>query len=122
MLVPPGSIHLHKNSPSVLHLPLWVSTTGRSGILRASVAGVGLSLGENHFPVDSLTWREFLIGLKTCLFYHGPGNPVLQPTSAQFPQSEDNIKKNWSIPLRKHKRQQPKDSSGTDSTLKEKIG
>jgi hypothetical protein len=28
MPVPPGSIHLHKHSPSVLHLPLWVSTTG----------------------------------------------------------------------------------------------
>jgi hypothetical protein len=29
MPVPPGSIHLHKHSPSVLHLPLWVSTTGQ---------------------------------------------------------------------------------------------
>jgi hypothetical protein len=24
-----GSIHLHKHSPSVLHLPLWVSAIGR---------------------------------------------------------------------------------------------
>jgi hypothetical protein len=29
MHVLPRSIHLHKNIPSVLHLPLWVSTTGR---------------------------------------------------------------------------------------------
>jgi hypothetical protein len=29
MPVPPGSIHLHKHSPSVLHLPLWVSATGQ---------------------------------------------------------------------------------------------
>jgi hypothetical protein len=37
---------------------------------QSSVAGVGLSLGENHFPTDSLTWREFLTGLTTCLFNH----------------------------------------------------
>jgi hypothetical protein len=85
MPVPPRSIHLHKHSPSVLHLPLWVSATGQIRNSQSSVAGVGLSLGENHFPTDSLTWREFLTGLTTCLFYHGPDNPLLQPVSTQFP-------------------------------------
>jgi hypothetical protein len=122
MPVPPGSIHLHKHSPSVLHLPLWVSATGRIKNSQSSVAGVGLSLGENHFPTDSLTWRELLTGLTTCLFNHGPDNPLLQPVSAQFQQGEDNNNNNWSIPLRKNRRQQPKDSSGTDSTLQEQIG
>jgi hypothetical protein len=28
MPIPPESIHIHKHSPSVLHLPLWVSATG----------------------------------------------------------------------------------------------
>jgi hypothetical protein len=59
---------------------------------QSSVAGVGLSLRENHFPTNSLTWREFLIGLTTCLFNHGPDNPLLQPTSNQFQQGEDNNK------------------------------
>jgi hypothetical protein len=69
MPVPPRSIHLHKHSPSVLHLPLWASTTGQIRKSQSSEAGAGLSLGENHFPADSLTWREFLTGLTTCLFY-----------------------------------------------------
>jgi hypothetical protein len=90
MHVPPGSIHLHKNSPSVLHLPLWVSATGQIRNSQSFVAGVGLSLGENHFPTDSLTWREMLTGLTTCLFNHGPDNLLLQPVSTQFPQGEDN--------------------------------
>jgi hypothetical protein len=37
---------------------------------QSSVAGVGLSLGENHFPTNSLTWRELPTGLTTCLFNH----------------------------------------------------
>jgi hypothetical protein len=53
---------------------------------QSSVAGAGLSLGENHFPTNSLTWRELLTGLTTCLFNHGPDNPLLQPTSTQFQQ------------------------------------
>jgi hypothetical protein len=93
--------------------------TGRIRNSQSSVAGVGLSLGENHFPTDSLTWRELLTGLTTCLFNHGPDNPLLQPVSAQFPQGEDN---NNTIPLRKNRRQQPKDSSGTDSALQGWIG
>jgi hypothetical protein len=40
-----------------------------------------------------------LTGLTTCLFNHGPDNPLLQPVSTQFPQGEDN--NNWSIQLRK---------------------
>jgi hypothetical protein len=50
--------------------PLRVSTTGRIRNSQSFVAGVGLSLGENHFPTNSLTWRELLIGLTTCLFNH----------------------------------------------------
>jgi hypothetical protein len=65
MLVLPGSIHLHNHSPSVLHLPLWVSATGRIRKSQSFVAGAGLSLGENHFPANSLTWRELLTGLTT---------------------------------------------------------
>jgi hypothetical protein len=103
MPVPPESIHLHKHSPSVLHLPLWVSATGQIRNSQSSVAGVGLSLGENHFPTDSLTWRELLTGLTTCLFNHGPDNPVLQPVSTQFQHSEDSNNINWSTPLGKQK-------------------
>jgi hypothetical protein len=65
---------------------LRVSTTGRIRNSQSSVAGVGLSLGENHFPTNSLTWRELLTGLTTCLFNHGPDNPLLQPLSTQFQQ------------------------------------
>jgi hypothetical protein len=54
---------------------------------QSSVAGVGLSLGENHFPTDSLTWRELLTGLTTFLFYHGPDNLVLQPVFNSIPAS-----------------------------------
>jgi hypothetical protein len=50
------------------------------------VVGVGLSLGENHFSTNSLTWRELLTGLTTCLFNHGPDNPLPQPASTQFQQ------------------------------------
>jgi hypothetical protein len=88
----------------VLHLPLWASAIGQIRNSQSSEAGVGLSLGENHFPADSLTWRELLTGLTTCLFNHGPDNPLLQPVSAQFPQGEDNNNNNWSIPLRKNRR------------------
>jgi hypothetical protein len=96
MPVPPGSIHLHKHSPSVLHLPLWVSATGQIRNSQSSVAGVGLSLGENHFPTDSLTWRELLTGLTTCLFYHNPDNPEREcstssaHSSTQLQPGEDN--------------------------------
>jgi hypothetical protein len=107
----------------LLHLPLWVSVTSRIKNSQSSVAGAGLSLGENHFPTDSLTWREMLTGLTTYLFYHGPDNLLLQPVSSQFPQGEDNNNNNnWLIPLRKNRRQQPKDSSGTDTNLQERIG
>ena len=77
MHVPPGSIHLHKHSPSVLHLPLWVSATGQIRKSQSFVAGTGLSLGENHFPTNSLTWRELITGLTTFFFYHGPENLLL---------------------------------------------
>jgi hypothetical protein len=71
-------------------------------------------MGENHFPADSLTWRELLIGLKTYLFKYGPDNPFLQLVSTQFLQGEDNTN---TIPLRKKRRKQPKESSGMDSSL-----
>jgi hypothetical protein len=63
----------------MLHLPLWVSTTGWIRNSQSFVVGVGLTLGENHFPTISLTWREMLTGLTTYLFYHEPDNAVLQP-------------------------------------------
>jgi hypothetical protein len=66
--------------------PLKVSATGRIRTSHSSVAGVGLSLGENHFLANSLTWIEMLIGLTTCLFNHGPNNPLIQPLLNQFQQ------------------------------------
>jgi hypothetical protein len=99
MPVPPGSIHLHCHTVhQLLHLPLWVSTTGQIRNYQSSVAGVGLSLGEKHFPTNSLTWREMLTGLTTCLFYHKLDNLLLQPVSTQFLQGEDTTttrKKRW---------------------------
>jgi hypothetical protein len=62
----------------MLHLPLWISAIGRIRISQSFIAGVGISLGENHFLADSLTQRELLTGLTTCLFYHRPGNLLLQ--------------------------------------------
>jgi hypothetical protein len=66
--------------------PFRVSEIGRIRNSQSSVASVGVSLGENHFPTNSLTWREFLTGMATYLFNHGPDNPLLQPYSTQFPQ------------------------------------
>jgi hypothetical protein len=95
MPVPPGSIHLHCHTVHrLLHLPLRVSATGQIRNSQSSVAGAGLSLGENHFPTNSLSWRELLTGLTTCLFNHGPDNPLLQPVSTQFPQGKDNNNNN----------------------------
>jgi hypothetical protein len=72
--------------------PFRVSTTRWIRNSQSFVAGVGLSLGENHFPKKSLTWRELLTGLTTCLFNHGPDNPLLQPLPLSFQQGEDNNK------------------------------
>jgi hypothetical protein len=52
--------------------PLRVSTTGHIKNSQSSVAGAGLSLGENRFPKNSLTWRELLTSLTTCLFNPQP--------------------------------------------------
>jgi hypothetical protein len=62
MLVPPGSIHLHKHSSLVLHLPLWVSEIGQIKNSQSSVAGARISLGENHFPANSL-WEKTMFNL-----------------------------------------------------------
>jgi hypothetical protein len=78
----------------MLHLSLRVSTTDQIKNSQSFVASVGLSLGENHFPANSLTWREMLTGLTTCLFYHGLENPLLQLVSTQFLQGEDNNNSN----------------------------
>jgi hypothetical protein len=85
MHVPPGSIQLHKHSPSMLHLPLWALTIGHIRNYQSSIVGAGLALGENHFLASSHTYREMLTGLTTCLFYHGPDNPILQPVFNSFP-------------------------------------
>jgi hypothetical protein len=61
------------HSPSAAPLPFSGSQQqARIRNSQSSVAGAGLSLGENHFPTNSLTWRELLTGLTTCLFNHGP--------------------------------------------------
>jgi hypothetical protein len=46
---------------------------------QSSVDGVGLSLEEKQFPTKSLTWKELLTCMTTCLFNHGPNNLILQP-------------------------------------------
>jgi hypothetical protein len=79
----------------LLHLPLRVSATGHIRNSQSSVASDGLSLGENHFPSNSITWREMLTGLKTFLFYHGPDKPLLLRVSTQFLQGEDNNNNNF---------------------------
>jgi hypothetical protein len=78
--------------------------TGRIRNSQSYVAGVGLSLGENHYPTNSLTCRELLTGVTTCLFNHGPDNPLLQPVSTQFLQGKDNSDSNKI--LLTHRRQQ----------------
>jgi hypothetical protein len=67
MPVPPVSIHLHKNSPSVLTSLSGSQQQAESGSLRARSWCWTLS-GRNHFLANSLTRRELLIGLTTCLF------------------------------------------------------
>jgi hypothetical protein len=61
--------------------PLRVSVIGQIKNYHSYVASDGLSLRENHFPANSLTWRELLTGLTTCLFNHGPDNLLLQLSS-----------------------------------------
>jgi hypothetical protein len=71
MPVPPRNIHLHCHTiDRLLHLPLRVSATGRIMNSQSSVVGAGISLGENHFQANSLTWREFPRCPTTCLFNH----------------------------------------------------
>jgi hypothetical protein len=67
MHVPPGSIHLHKHIPLVLTSLSGSRQQARSGNLRARSWCWKLS-GRNHFPANSLTWRELLTGLTTYLF------------------------------------------------------
>jgi hypothetical protein len=102
MPVPPGSIHLHKHSPSVLHLPLWVSATGRIRKSQSPKLVLDtlwkkplpnkLSLLERvaHRPdnlplpttITSLTWREVSHRFDTDL--HWPVSPA--QSSAAWPQ------------------------------------
>jgi hypothetical protein len=67
MPVPPGSIHLHTHSPSVLTSLSGSRQQAGSGSLRARSWCWALS-GRNHFPTNSFTWKELLTGLTTCLF------------------------------------------------------
>jgi hypothetical protein len=65
MPVPPGSIHLHTHSPSVLTSPSGSRQQAGSGSLRARSWCWTLS-GRKHFPANSFTWKELLTGLTTC--------------------------------------------------------
>jgi len=56
------------NSPSAAHFPSRASTIGQIRNSHSFVVVVGLPRGEITSPTISLTWREFLIGLKTCFF------------------------------------------------------
>ena len=77
----PRNMHLHCSTVHrLLHFSFRVSATGWIRNSQSSIAGAGLSLGENHFPENSLTWRELLIDLTTFLFNHGPDNPLFQHT------------------------------------------
>jgi hypothetical protein len=67
MPVPPGSIHLHTHSPSVLTSPSGPRQQAGSGSLRVCSWCWALS-GRHHFPANSFTWKELLAGLTTCLF------------------------------------------------------
>jgi hypothetical protein len=79
MLVPLGSIHLHKHSPSVLTSLSGSRQQDGSGSLRARSWCWTLS-GRNHFPANSLTWRELPTGLTTYLFQQqSPPSPGKRP-------------------------------------------
>jgi hypothetical protein len=71
MHVPPGSIHLHTHSPSVLTSLSRSRQQARSRSLRAR-SWCWTLFGRNHFPANSFTWKELLVGLTTCLFQHQP--------------------------------------------------
>jgi hypothetical protein len=64
------------NSPSVAPLPFQGFNNRLDRNSQSTIAVVGLPQ-ENHFPTNSLTWREFLTG-STCLFNPWPDNPPLQ--------------------------------------------
>jgi hypothetical protein len=61
MPVPPGSIHLHTHSPSVLTSLSGSRQQAGSGSLRARIWCWALSR-RNHFPANSFTWKELLTG------------------------------------------------------------
>jgi hypothetical protein len=86
----PGNMHLHCSTVHrLLHFPSRASTTGRIRNSQSSVAVVGLPPGEITSPTNSLTWREFLTGLTTCFFNHGPDNPPLQTTVEKMGKARD---------------------------------
>ena len=75
----PGNMHLHCSTVHrLLRFPFRASTTCWIRNSQSSVAGAGLPPGEITSPTNSLTWREFLIGLTTCLLNHGLDNLPLQ--------------------------------------------
>jgi hypothetical protein len=66
----PSNIHLHYSMVHrLLHFPSKDSTTFQIKNCQSSVVVVGLPLAEITYPTISLTWREIIIGLKTCFFY-----------------------------------------------------
>jgi hypothetical protein len=65
----PENIHLHCSTVHrLLHFPSMASAIGRMRNSQISVDVVGLPPGEISSPTISLTWREFLIDLKTFFF------------------------------------------------------
>jgi hypothetical protein len=84
------------HSPSAAPPPFWGFNNRPDQNSQSSVEAMGLPPGELTSSTHSLTWRELLTGLTTCLFNHGPDNPLLQPASTQFHQGEDNSKAQYS--------------------------
>jgi hypothetical protein len=94
MSVRPESIHLHKNSLLVLHLPLWASTRCQIRNSQSSVAGAGLSLGENHFPIDPSPGKSCSQACHLASSTKGLTTRLFHKLPLQFSQGEDNNNNN----------------------------
>ena len=78
MLVPPRSIHLHKHSPSVLHLPSLGLATGQTGSLKAlwlQEFQLPSKASKQHLPeilfvANILTFINIISSASTTCSYH----------------------------------------------------